>query len=285
MPPPAAENNENAHIIVFGNEKGGSGKSTSAMHAAIALIRLGYRVGTIDLDARQGTLTRYMQNRSDFMNFAGTDIPIPVHTAVQQSDLDHMTARYEEEASFLETALAELGPACDFIVIDTPGTDNHLSRLGHRHADTLVTPLNDSLLDLDVLARINPVDHGIIAPSVYTLMIEQQNFLKVDRGGEPMHWIVMRNRLAHTKAHNRKTVSDLLEQMSKSFGFELVPGFAERVIFRELFLKGLTLLDLKEEDEPLTMSQLAARQEVRQLVRAIGPEKIKGYAKPPRSLE
>lgn len=277
-------NNLSAHIIVFGNEKGGSGKSTSAMHAAIALSRLGYSVGTIDLDARQGTLTRYMDNRRDYVESSGHDIPRPAHLAITRSDLDTVGAQKEEEAGFLSTAIGALNESCDFIVIDTPGTDNNLSRLGHGHADTLITPLNDSLLDLDLLARINPVNHNILGPSVYTEMVEEQNAMKIMRGGNPMHWIVMRNRLSPLSARNKKIVGRLLEEMSAQFGFALVPGFAERVIFRELFLKGLTLLDLKEEDAPLTLSQIAARQEVRQLVRAIGPEKVKGYAKPPKPV-
>ena len=52
-----------AHIIVVGNEKGGAGKSTVAMHVATALARLGHKVGMIDLDLRQKTTARYLANR------------------------------------------------------------------------------------------------------------------------------------------------------------------------------------------------------------------------------
>ncbi len=270
-----------AHVIVFGNEKGGSGKSTTAMHVAIALIRLGYKVGTIDLDARQGTLTRYMQNRWNFIEKHRQGIPSPTHMAIPQSSNEDSARKKEEERNFIDMALNELKIQCDFIVIDTPGTDNYLSRLGHSYADTLITPLNDSLIDIDVLARINAETYEIEKPSVYTIMVDEQNAEKVTRGGEPMHWIVLRNRLSHLNARNKEDVGTLLNKMSKMFGFELVPGFGERVIFRELFLKGLTLLDLKEEDGGLTVSQLAARQEVRQLICTIAPEKIRGYARPP----
>ncbi len=271
---------QQAHIIVFGNEKGGSGKSTSAMHTAIALIRLGYKVGTIDLDARQGTLTRYMQNRWNYIETTRHEAPSPTHLDIQKSVKDQLASREQEEKDFMAMALDELLPSHDFIVIDTPGTDNHLSRLGHSYADTLITPLNDSLIDLDVLGRVDPATNKVTGPSVYTLMVEEQNAVKVGRGGRPMHWLVMRNRLSHLDAKNKQTVGKLLEEMASMFGFELVPGFSERVIFRELFLKGLTLLDLKTEQEGLNLSQIAARQEVRQLIHAIGPEKIKGYAPP-----
>ncbi|MCB9990588.1 MAG: AAA family ATPase [Rhodospirillales bacterium] len=277
----AATKTDKAHIIVFGNEKGGSGKSTSAMHTAIALARLGYNIATIDLDARQGTLTRYMQNRMNYSDETYHKVPLPPHRAISQSIKENTAEQKAEERFFIETALYELTPAHDFIVIDTPGTDNHLSRLGHSCADTLITPLNDSLVDIDVLARIDPKTHEIVQPSVYTLMVEEQNLQKIEDGGLPMHWIVMRNRLSRQNTKNSQTVGRILEKLSNQLGFELVPGFGERVIFRELFLKGLTLLDLKEEETPLTLSQLAARQEVRQLICAIGPEKIKGYAKPP----
>lgn len=276
--------NKQAHIIVFGNEKGGSGKSTSAMHTAIALLRLGYRVGTVDLDARQGTLTRYMQNRWQTIERTRHHFPSPMHLAVPPSVQDNVAAQKEEECRFIIMALEDFVPVCDFIVIDTPGTDSHLSRLGHSYADTLVTPLNDSLIDLDVLARIDPQTFEIKAPSIYTKMVEEQNVKKVERGDAPMHWIVMRNRLSHLNARNKQDIAGLLEKMSDMLGFETVPGFGERVVFRELFLKGLTLLDLKEEKENLTISQIAARQEVRQLIRAIGPDRIKGPARPATAL-
>ncbi len=273
--------NERPHVIVFGNEKGGSGKSTSAMHVAIALLRLGYRVGTIDLDARQGTLSRYLQNREAYNETSGHIVPCPVHRAIFQSDQDSIEARQHEEETQVAAALSELAPLCDFIVIDTPGTDNYLSRIGHSHADTLITPLNDSLIDLDLLARIDPKTHEIIEPSVYTQMVEEQNVAKVINGNAPMHWIVMRNRLSSFDTGNKKDIAELLEKMAHDFGFQLVPGFGERVIFREMFLKGLTLLDLKQETA-LTLSHIAARQEVRQLIHAIAPERRKGYVKPPK---
>ncbi len=275
--------NSTAHIIVFGNEKGGSGKSTTAMHVAIALLRLGYSVGSIDLDARQGTLTRYMKNRWDHVARTRQDTPSPIHMAIEDSSAGTVATQEQEERRFLLMALEELSAACDFIVIDTPGSDSHLSRLAHSYADTLVTPVNDSLIDLDVLGRVNPETHEVTAPSIYTRMVEEQNIARLERGQAPMHWLVMRNRLSHLDARNKQDVGRILEKMSAAFGFGLVPGFGERVIFRELFLKGLTLLDLREEDAPLSLSHIAARQEVRFLVSAIGPEKIKGYRKPPKT--
>lgn len=274
-----------AHVIVFGNEKGGSGKSTSAMHAAIALLRLGYKVGSIDLDARQGTFTRYLKNRWDNVIRNHTETPSPLHMAIERSQLETVEGQKKEERDFLMMALDELRPCCDFVVIDTPGTDSYLSRLAHSCADTLVTPLNDSFIDLDLLAHIDPVTHEIIKPSIYSHMVkEQQKIKQSGSNGITTNWIVMRNRLSHIDAKNREMVGQCLETLSEELGFTLVTGFGERVIFKELFLQGLTLLDLKENREkPLTLSEISARQEVRHLINAISPETIKGYIKPPKN--
>lgn len=267
---------DKAHILVFGNEKGGSGKSTAALHTAVALLRMGYKVGTIDLDARQATLTRAMRNRFNFITRTREPLPSPLHMAIERSEAASIAGRQAEECSFLNLALEELERECDFIVIDTPGSDSHLSRLAHARADILITPINDSFIDLDLLADLDPETHSVIGPSVYTKMVEEQQAEKRRAGGGPMEWIVMRNRLAHIDAKNKREIGEILERIGKKQGFRIAPGFGERVIFRELFLKGLTLLDLKEDPgNALTLSQIAARQEVRNLICFIDPERFK----------
>lgn len=273
-----------AHIIVFGNEKGGSGKSTTAMHTAIALLRLGYRVGTIDLDARQGTLTRYLKKRFDYITRNKEQLPSPAHMAIEKSTEETVTNQKNEEEAFLLMALDELNRVSDFIVIDTPGTDSFLSRLAHSYADTLITPMNDSFIDLDLLADIDMKNHEIKGPSIYSSMVNMQRRVKRRRDGKntSIDWIVMRNRIAPLNNNNNKIIAKLLETISQKAKFRLAPGFGERVVFKEMFLKGLTLLDLKEDQGGgLTLSQISARQEVRNLVMTIAPELAKGYATPP----
>ncbi len=273
-----------AHIIVFGNEKGGSGKSTTAMHTAIALLRLGYRVGTIDLDARQGTLTRYLKKRFDYITRNREHLPSPAHMAIQKSQRENVAEQKFEEESFLLMALDELGHVCDFIIIDTPGTDSFLSRLAHSHADTLITPMNDSFIDLDLLADIDMKNYDVVGPSIYSQMVEEQRQVKKQRNGGTIDWIVMRNRMTHLNTNNNKIITRLLGEISRLAKFRLAPGFGERVVFKEMFLKGLTLLDLKEDQNGgLTLSQIAARQEVRNLIIEIAPEHLKGHATPPQS--
>jgi chromosome partitioning protein len=138
----------------------------------------------------------------------------------------------------------------------------------------LITPLNDSFLDLDLLARIDADGRRVLAPSIYSQMVWEQRQHRAKQGLPPIDWVVMRNRLSHVNARNKRDVGQLLLQLAKRIGFRLAPGFGERVIFRELFPKGLTLLDLREKGAGvrLNMSHLAARQEVRDLFRAVGLE-------------
>ncbi len=259
------------HIVVLGNEKGGSGKSTTAMHLIVALLRADMTVGSIDLDARQGTLTRYVENR----RATAAELPLPLsrHIPIQASRLDSATNAATEDRNNFAAAVTELRD-CDFIVIDTPGSDTGLSRIGHSHADTLITPLNDSFLDLDLLARLDQEGKKILGPSVYAEAVWEQRKRRALGGGGAIDWIVMRNRLSSLDARNKRSIGNLLEQLSKRIGFRLAPGFSERVVFRELFPRGLTLLDLNlgQGGPALKMSHVAARQEVRELLQAIGIE-------------
>lgn len=273
---PASWDERAAHIIVFGNEKGGSGKSTSAMHVAIGLLQMGYKVGSIDLDARQGTFTRYLRNRFQYVARERVALLAPYHMAIERSDAGSIKEQQAQETDFLNLALNELSEENDFIVIDTPGTDSYLSRLAHSYADTLVTPMNDSFIDLDLLADIDPNNLQIRGPSIYTKMVNDQRIQKAMRNKGTLDWLVMRTRLSHIDAKNKRDIGDLLSDLSRHYDFRVAPGFGERVVFRELFLKGLTLLDVHNEtEEKMTLSQVTARQEVRALIAAIGPQKLK----------
>ncbi len=267
----------NPHIIVLGNEKGGSGKSTTAMHVAIALLLEGHQVGTIDLDARQASLSRYIENRQTTAQSLSKPLLVPKHIAIALSAAENKSqAIGEDEAKFVD-ALKELGD-CDFIVIDSPGADTTLSRIGHNAADTLITPLNDSFLDLDVLGRIGLNDGAkknnaatIIRPSVYSEMVWERRKQRAIRGQRPIDWIVLRNRLSHLDALNKREMERLVGGLAQRIGFRIAPGLTERVIYRELFPYGLTLFDLGRDDItiPWRMSHVAARKEMRDLMESL----------------
>ncbi len=257
------------HVIVLGNEKGGSGKSTTAMHVATALVREGRRVGAIDLDLRQQSLFRYLDNRADYMRRHGIELPAPQRAMLRPSGADSRTDAEAEDRTAFEAAMAELA-GCDFVLIDCPGSHSDFSRLAHAAADTLVTPMNDSLVDFDMLARLDPATGRIRGPSVYAEMVWKARQARAATGRRPTDWLVVRNRVSTTDARNKRRVGVALDELAKRIGFRVAPGFSERVIFRELFLSGLTLLDLRETDPTaLTMSNVAARQEVRDLMRAL----------------
>jgi chromosome partitioning protein len=262
----------NAHIVVIGNQKGGSGKSTTSMHLIVSLLQNGYSVGSIDLDDPQATLTRYLENRRTFMDSTGIALAIPEHHLMGRSFYENAALARSDEETRLEACVSHLTAAHDFVVIDTPGSDDYLSRVGHSYADTLITPLNDSFIDLDLLAKVDPETHKVLRPSSYAEMVWEQRKARALRDGGKIDWIVMRNRLASIGSRNTQAMEDVLGALSKRIGFRLAPGFGERVIFRELFLKGLTLLDLRSTDANmrLNMSHVAARQEVRALLTAIG---------------
>lgn len=258
-------------VIVLGNEKGGSGKSTTAMHLIVGLLRDGYRVGAIDLDARQGTLAGYIEAREAFARARSVPLPMPRSAVVAQSGADSRAAAEEEETRRFTEACRDLARECDIVVIDCPGSNTFLSRLGHSHADTLITPINDSFVDFAMLAKVDPENHEVVRPSIYSEMVWQARKARFARDRGRIDWIVMRNRMGAIEQRNKRDVGGTIDVLAKRIGFRTVKGFGERVIFRELYLQGLTLLDLREAGLGISlgMSHVAARAEVRSLIGAI----------------
>jgi chromosome partitioning protein len=243
-----------AHRIVFANEKGGTGKSTTAVHAAVALAAAGHRVAALDLDVRQKTLVRYLDNRAATMRRREIDLPMPNHAV--------LTTLTPEG---LDEQVAELGRDCDFIVIDTPGRDDPLARAAISLADTLVTPINDSFVDLDLIGQVDAETFRVKKPSFYAELIWDLRKVRAKTDGGTVDWVVLRNRLQHREAHNMRRVAAALTELSKRVGFRVIPGLGERVIYRELFPKGLTLIDVGAI-ESVGLSHIAARQELREMI-------------------
>ena len=250
-----------SHIIVVGNEKGGSGKSTTSMHVATALARMGHSVGAMDLDLRQRSFGRYIENRQAFVAREGQELAMPDYRTLPDGD-GSAEERFGQVIQALDGA--------DFVLIDCPGSHTRLSQLAHSLADTLITPLNDSFVDFDLLARIDPMTNRIKGPSIYSEMVWAARQARAEARMAPIDWIVTRNRLGTQAMHNKRKVGDALDSLAKRIGFRVAPGFSERVIFRELFPRGLTLLDLRDIGVgSLNLSNVAARQEVRDLIRAL----------------
>jgi chromosome partitioning protein len=262
-----------ARVIVVGNEKGGSGKSTVAMHVAMALIKSGQSVATIDLDSRQRSFTHYIENRRAWAQRVGRDLEIPNHTCFDPQ-VDYPT---EEDAAAACQALTDavdaLAQSHSFIVIDTPGHDSNLTRHAHAMADTLITPLNDSFVDLDVLGTVDPETLGVTGTSHYSEMVDEARRQRQLLDHVTADWIVLRNRLSTLGSRNKRLVGEGLQELSQRLNFRCIEGLAERVIFREFYPRGLTAVDDLDEitlgTRP-TMSHVTARLEIENLLSAMG---------------
>jgi chromosome partitioning protein len=246
------------HFIVFANEKGGTGKSTTAVHSAVALEAQGRRVAALDLDTRQRTLGRYLDNRAATMKRTGAELPMP---------------RYE---TFDPACGEEIGAALDRIskgvevgVVDTPGRDDPYARAAMLRADTLVTPINDSFVDLDLIGEVDSETYRVRRPSFYAELVWKSRTKRAKEFGASVDWVVLRNRMQHIEAKNMRRVGAALDELSRRVGFRVIPGLGERVIYRELFPKGLTLLDLAQLGE-VGLSHIAARQELREMIAGFG---------------
>ena len=246
------------HFIIFANEKGGTGKSTTAVHTAVALAASGHRVAALDLDQRQRTMTRYLENRAATMRRLEVDLPQPRFEVLEEQD----------EAG-LEAALARLAADSDVIVVDTPGRDDPVARAAILKADTLVTPMNDSFVDLDLIGQVHPDNYKVTRPSFYAELIWDSRTQRAKTTGRSVDWVVLRNRLQHIESHNLRRVGAALDELARRVGFRVIPGLGERVIYRELFPKGLTLLDLQQLGE-VGLSHIAARQELREMIAGLG---------------
>ena len=261
-----------ARVIVVANEKGGSGKSTVAMHIAVALIKSGQRVATLDLDFRQKSFTHYIENRRAWAAHVGRDLGTPNHTCFDQR-VDYPTEDDEAAAcKALTDTVDALAASHDFIVIDTPGHDSDLMRRAHLMADTVITPLNDSFVDFDVLGSIDPETFSVTGTSHYADMVEEARSQRQALNQGATDWIVLRNRLSTLGSRNKRLVGEVLQELSQRLDFRCTEGLAERVIFREFYPRGLTAVDDLDEitlGARPTMSHVTARLEIEGLLNTL----------------
>src|ERR1700687_3257918 len=260
-----------AQVVVLGNEKGGSGKSTTALHIAVALMKAGQRVAAIDLDCRQQSFTRYISNRSAWARRTGLDLELPVHCCIKLGETRQIADNESSEFQQFMEAVSAVERTFDFIVIDTPGSDSYLMRLAHAMADTLVTPINDSFLDFDVLGTVDPATYSVTGESHYAEMVRDSRRQRRQLGGASADWIVVRNRRSMLESRNKQLVVDGLNELSLRLGFRSIDGFTEREIYREFYPRGLTALD--DLDEALgtrpSMEHVMAREEGTRLLRQL----------------
>jgi chromosome partitioning protein len=261
-----------AHVIVVGNEKGGAGKSTISIHVTVALLKAGYRVASIDLDTRQQTLTRFFENRRSWSANANWPVELPHHCAMARGESDDLRANEAREFADFAAAIGAVEHDYEFVVIDTPASDSYLMRLAHSLADTLISPLNDSYIDVDVFSRVNHdrKQRGAVAHYADLVLEARRKRRLVDNG--VIDWVMVRNRMASLANNNARQIAISIARIGAELRFRVADGFHDRVIFRELFPIGLTALDAIEQGAQkgaLTSSQQSARQEIESLVASL----------------
>ena len=260
-----------ARVIVVGNEKGGAGKSTIAIHMATAIMHAGARVAVVDLDLRQQSLNRFFDSRRTWMASSGAVLPTPLTPSGQAGEI-LVRAPVEDQIARFEDVMGQAAGLADFILVDTPGADTALSRKAHQSADVIITPLNDSFVDFDMLGQVDPVTLELKKPSLYSESVWEARKVRASATRRMTDWLVLRNRLAPTEARNRKRLEERIEALSRRVGFRVGPGLRDRVIYRELFPFGLTVADLSPAVRPVevSLSHIAARHELRSLLEALG---------------
>jgi len=261
-----------AHVIVLGNEKGGSGKSTTAFHLAIHLLYRDFRVATIDVDSRQQTLTHCVRNRLRWAAAHDLKLPNPTHFHLPVSQGDSVMQNNRMEFDVFRQAVSEVEGKVDFLVIDTPGFDTNLTRLAHSLADTLITPVNDSLIDMDVLAHVDAVTGEPRELSHYARLVQRARKERLSVDGHTIDWVLVRNRISMLSSRNMRLVQSAIEQLATRLGARVAEGIAERVIFRSLFPIGMTVFDPIDDVDASgvpSMSHISARDEYQGLVRAL----------------
>jgi chromosome partitioning protein len=274
-----------AHVIVVGNEKGGAGKSTLAIHLMTALLHEAAPVAVIDLDLRQQSVGRFLQSRRAWGASKGVELPMPLEVTLGEAGPPPANVDDKAILAAFERAMAEARDQGGIIVIDTPGGDNALSRAAHGLADIIVTPMNDSFVDFDLLGQVDPVTLNVLRPSLYAETVWNSRKAKAVASGGSIDWIVMPNRLAPVRARNRQRLEERVQALAKRVGFRIGGGLRERVIYRELHPFGLTAADLSStvRPVPISLSHIAARQELRMLVADLGLTSSPAAAEPVRA--
>jgi chromosome partitioning protein len=239
-----ARSSRTPHVIVVGSEKGGSGKTTIAIHIALALLKASHRVATIDLDARQQSLTHFLENRRVWAWREHLTLESPTHICVAPQARSRLVADNERAAfTVFEQALNTIDDRHAFVVIDTPSHDDHLTRLAHAMSDTLVTPLNDSFLDLDALAKLDAISLEVTGRRTYAEMVRKARRERHRLDSVLSDWLVVRNRLPPFGTRPSRPTARAFDHLSQAFACRIADGLHECAIYRDLFPLGLTALD------------------------------------------
>lgn len=225
-------------IIVASGVKGGTGKSTITLHLATYLFLSGKKISTIDYDFPQFSFTRYYENRKKNKNASVWE----KHQCIK--DLTYVPEMNDQT----------------IYIIDTPGHYNENIIKLHKHADVIITPINDSFMDIDTIMQVEH-EKWVLPGSYYESILENKKEKKDSL------WLVVRNRSSSINSKHKQNVEIRLQELAKKLNFTPMQGFKERNIFRELFTNGLSVLDM--DQNKLAISHLAAKIEIKMLWKKI----------------
>jgi chromosome partitioning protein len=233
-------------IIVIGNTKGGVGKSSVAILLSIALLYKGYKVALLDTDSKQGSSYKYINNRKNYISESSIDLPCPAfHLLSQEFDfleINDNISETSEEKAFKKIIDGFVG--FHFLIIDTPGNDCFVLRNSIKNANILISPVTESFFDISALFwKVFNEEKEEYIPSDYVKFIWNERKKKIVEK-KNLSWVVMLNRVSNIQTSNKKITQSLVNEFSKTLGFSVIKGLYERNIFKELFEKGLTVLDL-----------------------------------------
>lgn len=221
-------------VIVVANEKGGVGKSTIAFHLAVAMADAGLAVVALDLDRRQQTLATVLRHREGTARRLGIALPLPRSVVLNV-----------QSGAVLCQEINRVGWSSDVVVIDVAGFDSPIARRAIAIADTLVTPVNSSFVDLDLLGKFDPLSHTLLAEGCFSMAVNEIRQARMRIGLSDLDWVVVQNRVRRNPSQNQDRIEQALTALAPRLGFRLSEGLTERVAYRELFLLGLSHLDLR----------------------------------------
>src|SRR3546814_12825926 len=91
----------------------------------------------------------------------------------------------------LDAAVARLTEGADYFIADTPGRDDVFARHLATRADTLVTPINDSFIDFDLIGQVDPETFQVTRPSFYSELIWDTRKTRAKTDGRTIDWNIL----------------------------------------------------------------------------------------------
>ena len=250
--------------MVWGNAKGGVGKSTLALHFSLQCMHEKLSVACLDADGDQGTLFRSIENRKQYCKRNNISFPVPEMIRFCPSAYANTSLAIEAIDAVLEQCAH-----FDIIVIDTQGSDTPVGRYIHQQCQVLISPLTDSLLDLDLFVNISQIQensHHTLPLGSYAHMVWEQRLSKISQTQEHLEWVVVRNRMGGQISPTQMQLEKILKSLAPRVGFHIGPSIGDRSIFRELFPCGLTVMD---REGLTTLAHITARQEIKSVTQFV----------------